>query len=111
MIKVAQSPINKKINMNMNEHFNAKAQSGNVMNERTCACGKMKEDWQGECSTCWKKNKDYNTNERISYAQSWNLSVASLSDEDKKSDSMTTVIEQRQLYFYEKLTNRDTIQK
>jgi|TARA_R110002020_G_scaffold421104_2_gene630188 hypothetical protein len=93
----------------MANHFNAKEQSANVMNERICACGKAKEDWQGECSICWKKNKDYDTSERISYAQSWNLAVASLNDEDKKSDSLITLIEQRQSYFYEKLTNRDKI--
>ena len=46
----------------MANHFNAKEQSANVMNERICACGKAKEDWQGECSICWKKNYEKLTN-------------------------------------------------
>lgn len=62
------------------------------------------------CTPCWKKSKEpekQDTQDRIAYAQSWNLAVAVLSEKNKfHSDELQHNIEYWQKYFYEKLTNR-----
>lgn len=68
------------------------------------------------CYSCWLKNKDaekqelqYEKEDRISYAQSFNLAVNMLSDKEKEEDdtaSAETKIKMWQKWFYEKLTER-----
>jgi hypothetical protein len=69
------------------------------------------------CSACYfggadgaKASKDANTQDRIAYAQAWNLAVQMITDEMKATYPMTQInasLVEWQRYFYEKLTNRN----
>ena len=73
-------------------------------------------DWSSSftCTPCWKKSKEpaqQDTQDRIAYAQSWNLAVALMAPffatkEAPGSDYVQENIEIWQKYFLEKLTNR-----
>ena len=71
-------------------------------------------DWSSSftCTPCWRKSKEpdqHDTQDRIAYAQSWNLAVATIPNEFKHEQTFPTFteeLEKRQKYFLEKLTNR-----
>ena len=64
------------------------------------------------CFDCWRANKDNDKNDRISFAQAYNLAVASLSEEDKENLSeiqFKLKVRERQKFFYQELKGQNTI--
>lgn len=63
-----------------------------------------------ECVSCWAKGKDNDKNDRIAYAQSWNLAVAICAEHfspvESPAEGQKKRLENWQKYFYEKLTER-----
>ena len=112
----------------MSYTFNAKETDKNLV-EGKCACGnELSNPEHDRCLDCWKKARSgvgysggSDTQERIAYAQSWNLAVAmygNLDDGDREKYGKSPIselssgtnteatLEKWQKYFYQKLTSR-----